>query len=85
MVMFFSGVTNGEVCYQQWKIEEHHTGLHGEPYEAAMKAVDKLYPDDPKRHEYRNSPEASDAEPTKYHGLADAIGGGYQGLQDDLR
>jgi nitrate reductase alpha subunit len=76
VVMFFSGVTNGEVCYQQWKIEEHHTGLHGEPFDAAMKAVDKLYPDDPKRHEYRDSPEASDTWATKHHGLADAIGSG---------
>ena len=49
-----------------------------------MKAVDKLYPDDPKRHEYRNSPEASDAAPTKHHGLADAIGGGTRRFKDHL-
>ncbi len=75
VVMFFSGVTNGEVCYQQWLIEEHHTGLHGEPFDAAVKAVDRVYGDDPKRFEYKNAPEAIDVAKPEPHGLAEAISG----------
>lgn len=39
VIMFFSGLCNGEVLYHQWEIEEHHTGLHGAQYHEARKAA----------------------------------------------
>ena len=75
VVMHFSGVTNGEVCYQEWKIEEHHTGLHDQKFKEAKQAVDKLLGDDPKRHEFRNTVEAANTWNEEYHGLADEIAG----------
>ncbi|MBI5970494.1 MAG: nitrate reductase subunit alpha [Deltaproteobacteria bacterium] len=48
VVMAFSGLTNGEVCYRQWQEEGHHTGLHGENYDAAKKAVKAIYGDEVK-------------------------------------
>lgn len=61
-VMAFSGTTNGEVSYRQWHEEEHHTGLHGENYEDAKKAVKAIYGDEV---EFRDH----------CHGLAEEIAG----------
>ena len=61
-VLAMSGTTNGEVSYRQWHEEEHHTGLHGENYEAAKKAVKSIYGD---TVEFREGA----------HGLAEEIAG----------
>jgi nitrate reductase alpha subunit len=61
--MFFSGVCNGEVQYEQWKIEEHHTGLEGEGYEQC------------KRESVRILGEEHLPKDDHWHGLADEIGG----------
>ncbi len=45
-VLSHSGASNGEVCYRQWLEEEHHTGLHGETYQAARKATKEIYGND---------------------------------------
>ena len=46
VVMGFSGLTNGEVCYRQWLEEEHHTGLHGEMYREARESAKEIYGDE---------------------------------------
>jgi nitrate reductase alpha subunit len=60
-IMAFSGATNGEVSYRQWKEEEHHTGLHDQTYADARKSVKAIFGDDVK---YLNE---------GAHGLADEI------------
>jgi len=79
VVMFFSGVTNGEVDYQQWLIEEHHTGLHGANYNEAKESVKKIFGHDPSRVwtlKHKDLlPKAMEAAKTEYHGLADEIAG----------
>ncbi len=62
VILAFSGTTNGEVGYRQWHEEEHHTGLHGENYDAAKKAVKSIYGD---TVEFREGA----------HGLAEEIAG----------
>ncbi len=46
VVMGFSGLTNGEVNYKQWKIESHHTGLHGQAYREAREQVKSVLGDE---------------------------------------
>ena len=45
--MHFYSLTNGENNYQQWLIEEHHTGLHGEQKEEAKETVKKIFGHEP--------------------------------------
>ena len=61
VILFFSSLTNGEVNYKQWKIEEHHTGLYGDNYREAKKAVKAIYGDEVKEYE-------------EYNGVADEVG-----------
>jgi len=63
VVMNFTGVCNGEVLWQQWTEEEHHTGLHGDQYKEAKKSVAAILKED--------------AQPTEdvWHGIADEIAG----------
>jgi nitrate reductase alpha subunit len=68
VVMHFSGVCNGEVLYQQWQIEEHHTGLYGENFKDARKAVKACLGDE----EFAKLPFRSCEE---YTSLATEIGG----------
>lgn len=63
IVMHFSGVCNGEVQYEQWKIEEHHTGLEGALYEECKSESVRILGDD---HLPKDP---------HWHGLADEIGG----------
>ena len=67
-VMHFSGLCNGEVVYRQWKIEEHHTGLHDEQYHEAREVVKKALGE----KEFKKLPYRSDE---SYTGLAEEIGG----------
>ncbi|MBI5599561.1 MAG: nitrate reductase subunit alpha [Deltaproteobacteria bacterium] len=62
VIMFFSGLTNGEVLYRQWLIEEHHTGLHAEQYVEAKKAAKAILGDEVKLF-------------SEFHGVADEIAG----------
>ena len=48
VVMFFSGVTNGDVLFRQWQVEEHHTGLHDEQYLEAKTEVKRILGDEVK-------------------------------------
>ncbi len=68
VVMHFSGVTNGEVGYQQWLIEEHHTGLHGDTFKEAKQSVrDILGKEETTKIPYHDCEE--------HNGLAEEIGG----------
>ena len=62
-ILGFSGTTNGEVNYRQWIEEEHHTGLHGDLYHEARKAVKSIYGDEV-QYMYEHA-----------HGLAEEIAG----------
>lgn len=61
VVMFFSGLTNGEVLFRQWEEEEHHTGLHGKQYLEMKNQVKTVLGDEVKIDE-------------NYHGIAQEIG-----------
>ena len=65
VTMGFSGLTNGEVCYRQWKIEEHHTGLHGATYAKARKVA---------KETLLNPSDFAEITPEP-HGLADELAG----------
>ena len=66
VILHFSTVTNGEVCFEGWEVEEHHTGLHGSQYKEAKESVKKIYGDEIKMSDH-------------WHGLADEIAGPYRG------
>ncbi len=68
IIMHFSGVTNGEVCYQQWEVEQHHTGLEGEKFREARTIVRECLGD----KEFEKLPYRTCEE---YNSLADEIGG----------
>ena len=78
-VIFFSSLTNGEVNYQEWLIEEHHTGLHGEQYKEAKESVKKIFGHDPSRvwtlKHADLAPKAMDAAMGEYHSVADEVAG----------
>ena len=78
-VIFFSSLTNGEVNYQEWLIEEHHTGLHGEQYKEAKESVKKIFGHDPSRvwtlKHADLTPKAMDAAMGEYHSVADEVAG----------
>ncbi|MFZ3072091.1 MAG: nitrate reductase subunit alpha [Thermodesulfobacteriota bacterium] len=80
VVMHFSGLTNGEVGFKQWEIEEHHTGLHGDNFHKAKEEVRKcLGEEEVKKIPYFNV--------NTHHGLADAIGGPHRDVRmtyDDI-
>lgn len=68
VIMHFSGVTNGEVVYRQWEIEQHHTGLEGDAYKTARDAVrDCMGQEELDKLPYRSD--------ESYTNLADEIGG----------
>src|SRR3990170_849707 len=62
VVMHFSTLTNGQVNFEAWEIEEHHTGLHAEQYQEAKQSAKAVFGDDIKINEH-------------WHGLADEIAG----------
>ncbi len=78
-VIFFSSLTNGEVNYQEWLIEEHHSGLHGEQYKEAKESVKKIFGHDPSRvwtlKHADLAPKAMDAAMGEYHSVADEVAG----------
>jgi len=62
VIMHFSSLTNGQVNFEAWEIEEHHTGLHAEQYQEAKQSVKAIYGDEIKINEH-------------WHGLADELAG----------
>jgi nitrate reductase alpha subunit len=63
VILRFSGVSNGQVQWEQWKEEEHHTGLHGDSYYQAKKESVRLFGE-------KHLPQDE-----HWHGIADEIGG----------